>query len=93
MPGLTDADLLMVADVVSELARLRGTPFDKAATGFSFATALIDPAFKTRLTKAHGRLEAHRSTKSPAPQARIAALFCDLEAAAEAVVSRLQECH
>ncbi len=37
----------MVAEVVSELAKLRGTSFDKAAIGFRFArAALIDPKFK-----------------------------------------------
>ena len=34
---LADAELRMVAEVVSELAKLRGTSFDKAATGFTFA--------------------------------------------------------
>jgi hypothetical protein len=47
MSVLTDAELRMVAEMVSELAKLRCTSFDKAAMGFTFArAALIDPAFK-----------------------------------------------
>jgi hypothetical protein len=91
MPGLTDADLLMVAEVASELAKLRDTSFDKAATAFTFAAALIDPAFKARLTQVHSRLEAQRSTKSPRPLAPIAPPFRALEGEAEAVVSGLWE--
>ena len=33
MPVLTDAELRIVAEVVSELAKLRRTSFDKAASG------------------------------------------------------------
>jgi hypothetical protein len=91
MPGLTDADLLMVAEVASELAKLRDTSFDKAATAFTFAAALTDPAFKARLTEVHRRLEAQRSTKLPGRLAPIAPLFRDLEGEAEAVVSGLWE--
>ena len=91
MAGLTDADLLMVAEVASELAKLHDASFDKAATGFTFAAALIDPAFKARLREAHRRLEAQRSTKPPGPLAPLAPLFLDLEGEAEAVVSRLWE--
>jgi hypothetical protein len=91
MPGLTDADLLMVAEVARELAKLRDTSYDKAATGFTLAAALIDPAFKARLTEVHRRLEAQRSTKSPRHLASIAPLLRDLAGAAEAVVSGLWE--
>ena len=91
MPGLTDADLLMVAEVVGEIAKLRDTSFDKAATAFCFAAALIDPAFKARLRAVHRRLEARRTAKPPGPLAPIAALFRDLEAEAEAVVNGLCE--
>jgi hypothetical protein len=65
MPGLTDADLPMVAEVASELAKLRDTSFDKAATAFTFAAALIDPPFKARLREVHRRREAQRSRLSP----------------------------
>ncbi len=59
MPVLSDDELRMVAEVVSELSKLRGTSFDKAAKGFSFArAALIDPAFRAQLTEMHRRLVA-----------------------------------
>ena len=93
MPVLTDAELRMVAEVVSELANLRGTSFDKAATGFVFArAALIDPRFKARLAEAHRRLEVRRSTMLPrnlvAPVARV---LRDLERDAETVVRGWRE--
>jgi hypothetical protein len=81
----------MVADVVSALAKLRDGSFDKSATGFAFVAALIDPAFKRRLTELHRRLDAHHWTKSKSAAASIATLFRDLEAAAEAIVSGLWE--
>jgi hypothetical protein len=66
MPTLSDAELKMVAEVVTELAKLRGTSLDKAAKGFAFArAALIDPAFKAKLAEVHRRLEARRSTNIP----------------------------
>jgi len=34
---LTDAELWMIAEVVSEMARHRSSSFDKAATGHAFA--------------------------------------------------------
>ena len=74
------------AEVASELAELRGTSFDKAAIGFTFArAALIDPAFKARLAEVHRRLEARRSTTLPTNLlAPVARLLRDLERAAEA---------
>ena len=93
MPVLTDAEMRMVAEVVSELAKLRGTSFDKAATGFTFArAALIDPAFKARLAEVHRRLEARRSTALPTKLlAPVARRLRDLERDAEAVVSGWRE--
>jgi hypothetical protein len=74
MPTLTDPELLMVADVVTEMARLRGRAFDKNAKGEAFArAALIDPAFKARLAEVHRRLEER------ADPTRIAPMFRDLE--------------
>ena len=91
MPDLTGADLLMVADVVGELAKLRDGSFDKSATGFAFAAALIDPAFKRRLTELHRWLGAHGSTRALGAAVSTASLVRDLEAAAEAVVSGLSD--
>jgi len=81
----------MVADVVSELAKLRDASFDKAATGFTFAAALVEPTFKERLTAVHRRLKVQRLMQSPASLALIASLFRDLEAAAETGISGLWE--
>ena len=89
MPTLSDAELRMIAEVVTELARFRGSAFDKAAKGITFArAALIDPAFKARLAEAHRRLEARRATDLPAKLlVPIGPLFRDLERDAEAVLS------
>ena len=43
MPTLTDAELRMVAEVVTELALFRGKSFDKAAKGYAFARAAKNP--------------------------------------------------
>ena len=93
MPVLTDAELRMVAEVVSSLAKLRGTSFDKAAMGFTFArAALIDPKFKARLSEVHRRLEVRRSTMLPTNLvAPVARLLRDLERDAEAVVAGWRE--
>ena len=79
----------MVAEVVSELAKLRGTSFDRAAIGFKFArAALIDPRFKAKLAEVHRRLEARRKTDVPRKLlVPISPLFRDLEREAEAVLS------
>ncbi len=88
MPQLTEAEALMVAEVVNELSKLRGTSFDKAATGFRFArAALIDPAFKAQLAKVHRRLRTRRSTNIPDKLlVPIGPLFRDLERRAESVL-------
>jgi len=79
----------MIAEVVTELARFRGTSFDKVAKGHTFVrAALIDPAFKARLAEVHRRLEARRATNLPAKLlVPIRPLFRDLERKAEAVLS------
>ena len=62
MPVLTEAELRIVAEVVTELAKYRGTAFDKTSKGTTFArAAMIDPAFKARLRArrlhtAHGQV-------------------------------------
>ena len=93
MPTLTDAELRMVAEVVTELAPSRGTAFDKTSKGTAFArAALIDPAFKARLAEVHRRLEARRSTDLPVKMLPpIAPFFRDLERDAEAVLSGWRE--
>jgi hypothetical protein len=93
MPTLSNAELRMIADVVTELARFRGTSFDKVTKGHAFArAALIDSAFKARLAEVHRRLEARRATKEPRHLlAPLAPLFRDLERDAEAVLSGWRE--
>ena len=88
MPMLTEAELRIVAEVVTELAKYRGTNFDKTSTGTTFARAtLIDPAFKTRVAEVHRRLEAQRATDLPPKLlVPIGPLFRDLERDAEAVL-------
>ncbi len=93
MPTLTDAELRMVVENVTELAKYRGRSFDKAAKGASFArAALIEPAFRAKLAEVHRRLEARRNTNLP-PKilAPLAPLFRDLEREAEAVLSGWRE--
>lgn len=93
MPTLTDAELRMVAEVVSELAKYRGTSLDAAAKGFAFArAALIDPAFKAKLARVHRRLEARRLNNIPAKLLMpIGPLFRDLERQADAVLRGWRE--
>ena len=93
MPVLTDAELRMVAEIVSEMARLRGATFDGAAKGAAFArAALINPVFRARLSEVHQRLDVWRVIKEPRTiLAPIAPLFRDLERDAEAVLSGWKE--
>ena len=86
MPVLTDAELRIVVEVVTELAKYRGTAFDKTGKGAAFArAALIDPPFKARLVEIHRRLEALRNTDLP--RRMLAPLLRELERNAEAVLS------
>jgi hypothetical protein len=89
MPTLNDAELRMIVEVVTELARFRGSAFDKVAKGHAFArAAIIDPTFKARQAEVHRRLEARRSTDLPVKLlAPIAPLFRDLEREFEVVPS------
>jgi len=89
MPVLTDAELLMVAEIVTEMARSRGTSFDKAAKGADLArAALIDPAFKARLAEAHRRLDVWRVVKETRWMLQpIAPALRELEREAEVVLS------
>jgi hypothetical protein len=93
MPVLSDAELRMIAEVVTEFARFRGTSFDQADKGLAFArAALIDPAFKVRLAEVYRRLETPRATKERSRLlAPSAPLFRDLERDAEAVLSGWRE--
>ena len=93
MPVLTEAELRIVAEVVTELAKYRGTAFDKTSKGTTFARAvMIDPAFKARLAEIHRRLEARRKTDIPHKMlVPLTPLFRDLERGAEVVLSAWRE--
>ncbi len=59
MPMLSVSELHMVAEEVSEPAKLRRTSFDRAAIGFRLArAALIDPKFKAKLLDLYRRPQA-----------------------------------
>ena len=91
MPMLSDAELRMIVEVVTELAKYRDIAFDKARKGAAFArAALIDPAFKARLVQIHRRLEARRNTDLP--RKMLAPLLRELERDAEAVLSGWKQC-
>jgi hypothetical protein len=89
MPVLSDTELRMVAEIVTEMARSSRVPFDGAAKGAALArAALIDPAFKARLSEAHRRLDVWRVTKEAhAFMEPIAPHLRDLELDAEMVLS------
>jgi len=94
MPVLSNAELRMVAEIVTEMARSsRGAAFDGAAKGAALArAALIDPAFNARLSEAHRRLDVWRVTKEArAFMEPIAPLLRDLECDAEVVLSAWKE--
>jgi hypothetical protein len=72
VPVLNDSELRMVAEVLAEMARFRGTAFDKTAKGCAFArAALIDPAFTARLAEVP--LHAGRQAASGSAVSRIRA--------------------
>src|SRR5712692_8236404 len=87
---VANADLRMIAEVVTEMARHRGSSFDKVPKGHTFGrAALIDPGFRARLAEVHRRLVARRRPTDLPPKmlAPISPLFRDLEREAEAVLS------
>jgi len=89
MPALNDAEIKMVAEIVTGMARSRGSAFDKAAKGADLArAAMIDPAFKARLADAHRRLDVWRVVKeSRTILEPIAPVLRELEREAEVVLS------
>jgi hypothetical protein len=89
MPVLSDAEFRMIAEVVAELARYRGTAFDASAQAVTLAhAASADAVFKARLAEIARRIRARRNTDTPRHLlAPLAPLFRDLEREAEAVLS------
>ena len=90
MPVLSYAEYKMVAEIVTELARSRSrTTLESAAIAADFAqAALIDPAFKARLTEVHRRLDVWRVVKESRPILEpIAPLLLELEREVEVILS------
>ena len=80
----------MAAEIVTEIAKGRGRPYDRRAAALMLCrAALADPAFRARLGEVHRRLEAQRASDLP-PRLRvpIAPLFRDLERDAERILNR-----
>ena len=79
MATLNDTELRMIAEVVAEYARYRGSSFRTRHEGIARA-AVIDRAFRARLAGVHQRLESQRPANMPSWMlASIALLFRDLE--------------
>ena len=93
MPVLTDTELRMVAEVVTEMCKQRGPSFDGTAKGVAIARALlIDPKFKASLAEAYRRLEARRQhNRLRKVLAPIGPSLRGLEREAEMVLSRWRE--
>ena len=82
---LSYAELRMIAEVVSEMAKYRGRSFDASACAVTLGrAALADRGFRARLAEIRRRIEARRKTDLPhALLAPLAPLFRDLERDAE----------
>ena len=88
MATLNDAEMRMIAEVVAEYARYRGSSFSTRHEGIARA-AVIDRAFRARLAGVHQRLESQRPANMPPWMlASIALLFRDLEQEARQVLDR-----
>jgi hypothetical protein len=87
---LTEWDLHTIADVTSEMARLRGAGFDAHAQALAFARAAqVDADFRARLAEAARRIEARRSMTMPRKLfLPVAPLFRDLEREARVILGR-----
>ena len=85
MPTLCYAELRMIAEVVSEMAKYRGRSFDASACAVTLGRAAIaDRGFRARLVEIHRRIAARRKTDLPREfPAPVAPLFRDLERDAE----------
>jgi len=85
MPVLSEVELRGIAEVVSELAALRGQSFDARKTGIAFTrAALKDATFRGRLAEAHWRLLAQRARGAPRERLEpFAPLVQELEEEAE----------
>jgi hypothetical protein len=61
MTVLSDKELRMIADIVTEMSKYRGPTLDKEAKNVAFGrAALLDPDFRARLAEVHRQLGARR---------------------------------
>jgi len=87
MKPLEDAELLIIAEIVKEMARSRVTSFDLGEKGAFFArAAMIDPSFMGQLAVVRRHLEVRRATDPRRMLATVEPLFRELERDAERIV-------
>ena len=81
--NLTEWDLRTIAEVTSEMAKLRGTAFDAHAQALAFARAAqVDADFRAQLAEVARRIEARRSMRTARKLlAPLGPLFRELEEA------------
>jgi hypothetical protein len=86
---LTEAELRMVVELVSEMARKVASPLSTQARALTLARAsLKDPALKTTLTLLHRNIMVRRKTDPNQMLAPLAPLFKKLELEAQKVLSQ-----
>ena len=88
--ALSEAELRGIAEVVSELAALRGQSFDARMTGIAFTrAALKDARFRAQLAEAYWRLLVQRAEGAPRHRAEpFAPLVQDLEEEAKRLLGQ-----
>ena len=86
MKPLEDAELLIIGEIVREMARSRVTSFDLGEKGAFFArAAMINPSFMEQLVVVRRLLERRR-TNPRRMLARVEPLFRELELDAERIL-------
>jgi len=90
MPKIADADLRMIAEVVAEMEKYRGTTFDTGAQALTFERAMqADPVFKGQLADVARRIVARRETTTMPRHllASLAPMYRELEEALKRIKS------
>ena len=86
MKPLEDAELLIIGEIVREMARSRVTSFDLGEKGSFFArAAMINPSFMEQLVVVRRLLERRRTTDPRRMLAAVEPLFRELELDAERI--------
>src|SRR5215470_7442475 len=87
--NLTEAELRVVVEVVSEMSRKVASPLDTQARALTLArAALKDPALKRTLALLHRNIMVRRKTDPNQMLAPLAPLFKKLELEAQKVLSQ-----